>query len=52
MSELRPLRLLNAVENGTVLGAELNTYLTDPGRLAEITVLFAQRGQAKRKKFS
>tara|TARA_R110000868_G_scaffold7288_1_gene39812 strand:+ start:1544 stop:2974 length:1431 start_codon:yes stop_codon:yes gene_type:complete len=48
MSELRPLRLLNAVENGTVLGAELNTYLTDPGRLAEITVLFAQRGQAKR----
>jgi hypothetical protein len=48
MSELRPLRLLNSVENGTVLGAELNTYLTDAGRLAEFTVLFAQRGQAKR----
>jgi hypothetical protein len=48
MSELRPLRLLNAVENGTVLGAELNTYLTDAGRLAEFTVLFSQRGQAKR----
>ena len=48
MSELRPLRLLNAVENGTVLGAELNTYLSDAGRLAEFTVLFSQRGQAKR----
>jgi hypothetical protein len=48
MSELRPLRLLNSVENGTVLGPELNTYLTDVGRLAEFTVLFAQRGQAKR----
>tara|TARA_R110000796_G_scaffold104011_2_gene213525 strand:- start:3732 stop:5168 length:1437 start_codon:yes stop_codon:yes gene_type:complete len=48
MSELRPLRLLNAIENGTVLGAEFNTFLTDPGRLAEFTVLFAQRGQAKR----
>ena len=48
MSELRPLRLLNAIENGTVLGAELNTFLTDAGRLAEFTVLFSQRGQAKR----
>mgnify|MGYP003643229891 FL=1 len=48
MSELRPLRLLNSVENGTVLGAELNTYLSDAGRLAEFTVLFSQRGQAKR----
>jgi hypothetical protein len=48
MSEVRPYRLLNAVENGTVLGAELNTYLTDAGRLAEWTVLYAQRGQAKR----
>ena len=48
MSELRALRLLNAVENGTVLGAEFNTYLGDAGRLAEFTVLLAQRGQAKR----
>ena len=48
MSELRGIRLLNAVENGTVLGAELNIYLTDPGRLAELTVLYSQRGQAKR----
>jgi hypothetical protein len=48
MAELRPLRLLNAVENGTVLGPELDTYLTDPGRLAEFTVLLSQRGHAKR----
>jgi|TARA_R110000782_G_scaffold136429_2_gene228880 hypothetical protein len=48
MSEVRPYRLLNAVENGTVLGPELNTILGDAGRLAEWTVLYAQRGQAKR----
>tara|TARA_R110000782_G_scaffold74150_2_gene148282 strand:+ start:76 stop:1533 length:1458 start_codon:yes stop_codon:yes gene_type:complete len=48
MSELRGIRLLNAVENGTVLGAELETYLSDAGRLAEFTVLLSQRGQTVR----
>lgn len=48
MSELRGIRLLNAVENGSVLGAELESFLSDSGRLAEFTVLLSQRGQAQR----
>jgi hypothetical protein len=48
MSTLRGLRLINSIENGTVLGTELNTILEDAGRLAEFTVILAQRGQTKR----
>lgn len=48
MSTLRGYRLLNALENGTVTGSELQTLLTDSGRLAELKVLFARPGQARR----
>lgn len=48
MSTLRGYRLLNALENGTVTGSELQTILTDSGRLAELKVLFARPGQARR----
>lgn len=48
MPELRAIRLLNAIESGNVLGAELETYLSDDGRLAEFTVLLSQRSQAQR----
>jgi DNA-binding sugar fermentation-stimulating protein len=48
MAQLRGVRLINAVANGTVLGAELETYLQDEGRLAEFTEILSQRGQAQR----
>lgn len=48
MSTLRSLRLLGAVEAGTVSGAQLQTYLTDPGRSSEFSVLLASRGQSRR----
>jgi hypothetical protein len=47
MSELRGLRLVNAVENGTVSGA-IRRVLSDVGRLAEFTVLLSQKGQTNR----
>ena len=48
MSTLRGYRLLNALENGTVNGAQLQALLVDNGRLAELKVLFARVGQARR----
>lgn len=48
MSTLRSLRLLNAVENGTVNGNQLQTYLTDAGRLSEFSALLSTRGQTRR----
>jgi len=48
MSTLRSLRLLGAVEAGTVSGAQLQTYLTDAGRASELSVLLANRGQSRR----
>ena len=48
MSTLRSLRLLGAVEAGTVNGAQLETYLTDAGRRSELSVLLATRGQTRR----
>jgi hypothetical protein len=40
--------LLNAVENGTVSGAQLQVFLGDTGRLVEFRVLLSMRGQARR----
>jgi len=48
MSTLRSLRLLGAVEAGTVSGAQLQTYLIDAGRASELSVLLASRGQSRR----
>ncbi len=48
MSTLRSLRLLGAVEAGTVTGSELQTYLTDAGRSSEFSVLLSTRGQTRR----
>jgi hypothetical protein len=49
MPMVRAMRLLNAVEAGTLSGTQLETLLTnDPGRLAELNVLMGMRGQARR----
>ena len=48
MSTLRSLRLLGAVEAGTVSGSQLETYLADLGRRAEMSVLLSNRGQSRR----
>lgn len=48
MSTLRSLRLLGAVEAGTVTGAQLETYLANAGRASEFAVLLAIRGQSRR----
>ena len=48
MPTLRALRLLNAVEAGTVLGTQLQTYLNDTGRAAEFSSLLSSRGQSRR----
>jgi len=42
------MRMLNAVEAGTTSGAQFQTLLADPGRLAELNVLLGMRGQARR----
>lgn len=48
MSTLRSLRLLNAVENGSVNGNQLQTFLTEVGRLSEFSALLSTRGQTRR----
>ena len=48
MPMIRAMRLLNAVEAGTTSGAQLQTLLADPGRLAEFNVLLGMRGQTRR----
>ncbi len=48
MPALRAIRLLNSVEGGTVSGTELESYLSDSGRLAEFKVLLSMRGQTRR----
>jgi hypothetical protein len=48
MSTLRSLRLLGAVEAGTVSGPQLQTFLTDAGRASEFSVLLTSRGQSRR----
>ena len=48
MPMIRAMRLLNAVEAGTTSGAQLQTLLADPGRLAEFNVLMGMRGQTRR----
>lgn len=48
MSMIKAMRTLNAIENGTTSGAELQTLLADAGRLSELNVLFDMPGQARR----
>jgi hypothetical protein len=48
MPVLRSLRLLGSVEAGTTTGAQLETFLADAGRKAELSVLLASRGQSRR----
>jgi hypothetical protein len=49
MPMVRAMRMLNAIEAGTLSGANLEALLTeDAGRLAELTVLMGMRGQARR----
>lgn len=49
MPMVRAMRMLNAIEAGTLTGAQLQTLLTtDAGRLAEMNVLLGLRGQARR----
>ena len=45
---VRAMRMLNAVEAGTLSGAQFEDMLTDPGRLSEWNVLLGMRGQARR----
>jgi hypothetical protein len=48
MPALRAIRLLNAIENGSVTGSQLETTLTDGGRLGEFKVLLTMRGTTRR----
>lgn len=48
MSTLRSLRLLGAVEAGSVNGSQLQEFLTDAGRASEFSVLLSSRGQSRR----
>ena len=49
MPMVRAMRMLNAIEAGTLTGSQLETLLTsDPGRLAEFNVLLGLRGQVRR----
>lgn len=48
MSTLRGLRLLNAIENGTVSGEQLQIFLQNLGRLSEFSVILSGRGQTRR----
>lgn len=48
MSMIKAMRTLNAIENGTTSGAELQTLLADDGRLSEFGVLCDMPGQARR----
>jgi hypothetical protein len=48
MSTLRSLRLLGAVESGSVTGTQLETFLADAGRRSELSVLLSSRGQSRR----
>lgn len=48
MSTLRSLRLLGAVEAGTVSGTQLETFLANDGRRSELSVLLSSRGQSRR----
>ena len=48
MPSLRAIRLLNAVEAGTHSASDLQTSLTDPGRLVDFKILLSMRGQARR----
>ena len=49
MPMIRAMRMLNAIEAGTLTGAQLQTLLTgDPGRLAELNQLLQLRGQVRR----
>ena len=48
MPMIRAMRMLNAIEGGTLSGAQLQTLLEDPARLGEWNVLLGMRGQARR----
>lgn len=48
MSMIKAMRTLNAIENGTTSGSELQTLLADAGRLSEFGVLCDMPGQARR----
>ncbi len=49
MPLVRAMRLINALESGTLSGAQLQALLTaDPARVGELSVMFGMRGQARR----
>ncbi|SFB96840.1 Protein of unknown function [Polaromonas sp. OV174] len=49
MPLLRAVRLFNALEAGTLTGAQLQALLVaDPARVSELSVMFGMRGQARR----
>ena len=48
MSALRSIRLLNSVEAALTDSTELQTILSNTGRLSEFSVLMSMRGQARR----
>lgn len=53
MPMVRAMRLLNAIEAGTLIGAQLEALLAaDPGRLAEFNALVGMRGQLLRMRSS
>lgn len=48
MASVRAMRLLNALASGTLTGAQLDTLLADPTRLADFKSLFLLPGQSRR----
>lgn len=48
MPMVRAMRMLNAIEAGTLSSGQLDTLLADPGRMGEFQQLMAMRGQARR----
>lgn len=48
MPMLRALRMLNAIESGSINGDALETLLADPGRFSEWSVLVGMRSQVRR----
>ena len=48
MPMIRAMRMFNAIEAGTLSGAQLQTLLADPVKLGEWSVLVGMPGQARR----
>ena len=48
MSLIYTMRLINAIESGSITGSQLEQILLNPGKLAAFNVLLSSQGQARR----